>query len=153
MIKTLVGRASFSVALSVTVSMSALAQQTDDAQSLSHEFEQRLIEVTEAVRIGDASILDLMGPPDFLFTQIRDGVVLEAPRATWLRFNTKLRSYDYEHVRARQLNGTTVVTSIYMEQMDVPDTPARYIVTDMWVKHGPVWVLVSRSQAALGEFR
>ena len=151
--KTLVGRASFAVALSVAVTMSALAQQTGDAQSLSYEFEQRLIEVTEAVRTGDASVLDLMVPRDFLFTRSRDGFVFEAPRRTWLRFNTKLRSYDYEHVRARQLNGTTVVTSIYMEQMDVPDTPARYLVTDVWVRDGPVWVLVSRSQAALGEFR
>ena len=148
--KPLLARASFSVALSVAVTMSALAQQPDDAQLLSQEFERRLIEVTEAMRFGDASMLDLMVLPDFRFTQRRDGFVIETPRATWLRFNTKLRSYDYEHVRARQLNGTAVVTSIYIEQMDEPDASTRYLVTDVWVKDGPVWALVSRSQAALG---
>ena len=141
-----------SLAMLCGIATVADAQQTDAQQALSQEFEQRLIEVTEAVRLGDSATLDLMVPADdFRYIEGRRGVVIEMPRRTWVRSGTRLQSYEYEHVRARQLDGTAVVMSIYTEHMDGPYGTARYLVTDVWMQDGPVWALVSRSQAEIGE--
>ena len=128
------------------------AQQTDAQEALSQEFRQRLIDVTEAVRIGDSATLDLMVSADFRYIEGRKGTVIDVTRRAWLGFSAGLQSYEYKHVRAQQLDGTAVVMSIYTEQVE-PYGPARYLVTDVWMQDGPVWVLVTRSQAELGEPR
>ena len=110
-------------------------------------------EVTEAVRIGDSTTLDLMVPADFRYIEARRGNVIDTPRRTWLGLNAGLQSYEYEHVRAQQLDGTAVVMSIYTEKMEEFELTARYLITDVWMQDGGVWALVTRSQTEIGDPR
>ena len=142
------------LSLAMVCGVAAVADaQTDALEALSLEFQQRLIAVTEAVRIGDSATLDLMVPAHFRYIEGRRGTVIDTPRRTWLGLSAGLQSYEYEHVRAQQLDGTAVVMSIYTEKMEEFELTARYLITDVWMQDGGVWALVTRSQTEIGDAR
>jgi ketosteroid isomerase-like protein len=106
------------------------------------------VEFMEAVKRRDTEYLDLALGENFVLTTGRSGAEVRS-RQEWLdvtRERYRIDSFAFEWMRVEAYGDAAVVRSRYHQRatMDGQDRSSPYLMTDVWVRLGDSWRLVTR---------
>jgi ketosteroid isomerase-like protein len=109
------------------------------------ELEQRLV---EAIKKRDSASLKHLLADDFIpaGAHITGALQDKTNYIEWTLKNLELKSYNLEKTTVRVYETTAVVTSQFKQQAVVAGSilDGNFIATDVWVKHGKRWQIVSQ---------